>query len=48
VFTVSGAGADIWGTADSFHFAYTALNGDGQIVARVTSARIRICTPRLA
>jgi hypothetical protein len=35
-FTVSGSGADIWGTADSFHFAYQTLNGDGTIIARVT------------
>jgi len=36
-FTVRGAGADIWGTADSFQFVYYPLNGDGQIVARVTA-----------
>jgi hypothetical protein len=36
-FTVSGAGADIWGTADAFHFAYRPLNGDGSIVAQVSS-----------
>ena len=36
-FTVSGAGADIWGAADSFHFVYHPLNGDGQIIARVTA-----------
>jgi endonuclease/exonuclease/phosphatase family metal-dependent hydrolase len=36
-FTVYGAGADIWGTADSFHFVYQPLAGDGQIVARVAS-----------
>jgi phosphatidylserine/phosphatidylglycerophosphate/cardiolipin synthase-like enzyme/regulation of enolase protein 1 (concanavalin A-like superfamily) len=36
VFTVRGAGADIWGTADGFHFAYRPLTGDGRIVARVT------------
>ena len=36
-FTVRGAGADIWGTADSFHFANRALSGDGQITARVAS-----------
>ena len=36
VFTVRGAGADIWGSADAFHFAYRSLSGDGQIVARVT------------
>jgi regulation of enolase protein 1 (concanavalin A-like superfamily)/phosphatidylserine/phosphatidylglycerophosphate/cardiolipin synthase-like enzyme len=36
-FSVSGAGADIWGTADAFNFAYQSLAGDGQIVARVTN-----------
>jgi regulation of enolase protein 1 (concanavalin A-like superfamily) len=36
-FTVAGAGADIWGTADAFRFVYQPLDGDGQIVARVTS-----------
>jgi hypothetical protein len=36
-FTVSGAGADIWGTADAFHFAYRPLSGDVTIVARVAS-----------
>ncbi len=39
VVTVKGAGADIWGTADSFQFAYRSLSGDGQIVARVTSVQ---------
>jgi hypothetical protein len=34
-FTVQGAGADIWGTADAFHFVYQPLSGDGQIVARI-------------
>jgi hypothetical protein len=34
-FAVSGAGADIWGTADGFHFAFRPLPGDGEIVARV-------------
>jgi len=37
VFTVSGAGADVWGTADAFRFAYTTLSGDGSVVARVTT-----------
>ena len=37
VFTVKGAGADIWGNADSFHFMYQPLSGDGQITVRVTS-----------
>ena len=36
-FTVSGSGADIWNSADAFHFAYQTLDGDGQIVARVAS-----------
>lgn len=35
-FTVTGSGADIWGTADAFHYVYRPLNGDGTIVARVT------------
>lgn len=36
-FTVKGSGADIWGTADEFRFAYRALTGDGSITARVDS-----------
>ena len=36
-FTINGAGADIWGTADQFHFAYQPVNGDGEIVTRVAS-----------
>lgn len=36
-FLVRGAGADIWGTADAFHFVFQALKGDGDIVARVLS-----------
>ena len=35
VFTLEGAGADIWGTSDAFRFAYRTLSGDGAIVARV-------------
>jgi hypothetical protein len=37
VFTVLGAGSDIWGPADAFQFVHQPLTGDGQIVARVTS-----------
>jgi len=37
VFSVKGSGADVWGTADAFHFAYTTMSGNGTIVARVTS-----------
>jgi hypothetical protein len=36
-FTIKGAGADVWNTADAFQYAYTTLNGDGKIIARVTS-----------
>jgi regulation of enolase protein 1 (concanavalin A-like superfamily) len=36
-FTVKGAGEDIWGTADAFHFTRTTLAGDGEIRARVAS-----------
>jgi regulation of enolase protein 1 (concanavalin A-like superfamily) len=36
-FSVTGAGADVWGTADAFHYAYTTLTGNGSIVARVAS-----------
>ena len=35
--TITGSGADIWGTADEFHFAYRPLTGDGTLTARVTS-----------
>ncbi|MGE3704498.1 MAG: DUF1349 domain-containing protein [Vicinamibacterales bacterium] len=35
-FTVRGAGADIWGTADAFRFVSQSITGDGTITARVT------------
>src|SRR5712671_5536295 len=35
-FTVSGSGADIWGTADEFHYVYFQVTNDVAIVARVT------------
>ena len=38
-YTVTGSGADIWGTADAFHYAYRSLTGDGEIVARVASVQ---------
>ncbi|HYM25701.1 MAG TPA: hypothetical protein VEU08_20925, partial [Vicinamibacterales bacterium] len=38
-FTISGSGADIWGTADAFHYVYQSLNGDGSIVARIGSVQ---------
>ena len=38
-FTIDGAGADIWGASDAFHFAYIQLPGDGTIVARVATVQ---------
>ena len=35
--TIKGGGADIWGTSDQFNFARTTLNGDGVVIAQVTS-----------
>ena len=35
VYTVRGSGADIWGSADAFHFAHAPLTGDGELIARV-------------
>jgi len=37
IWTVSGSGADIWGTADAFQFSYLGMSGDGTLVARVTA-----------
>ncbi len=36
-YTMTGSGADIWDSADEFHFAYKMLSGIGTIVARVES-----------
>jgi len=36
-FTVQGAGAQIYGTADAFHYVYQPLSGDGTVVARLVS-----------
>jgi len=37
-FTVKGSGTSISGTADSMHFVYQPLSGDGTILARVVSS----------
>ncbi|MFX0558663.1 galactose oxidase-like domain-containing protein, partial [Maribacter sp. CXY002] len=37
VFEVRASGADIWGSADEFHFVYRELTGNGEIIARVTA-----------
>jgi regulation of enolase protein 1 (concanavalin A-like superfamily) len=39
VWSMKGAGADIWGSADAFQFARRPLTGDGEIVARVSSVQ---------
>jgi hypothetical protein len=44
-FTVKGAGSQVWGTADSFNFAYQILSGDGSIVARVACISLTSATP---
>jgi eukaryotic-like serine/threonine-protein kinase len=36
-YTIKGGGADIWGTADNFHFAWQAVEGDCELTARVVS-----------
>ena len=36
-FITSASGDDIWNTADNFHFVYQPFNGDGAIIAQVTS-----------
>ena len=37
IWTVAASGEDIYGPADSFHFVWKPLHGDGQITARVVS-----------
>jgi regulation of enolase protein 1 (concanavalin A-like superfamily) len=36
-FSLQGAGADVFGTADAFHYTYQRMTGDGQITARVAT-----------
>ena len=38
-YTMTGSGADIWGTADQFHFAFKTLTGAGTIIARINSVQ---------
>ncbi len=37
VMSLMAAGADVWGNADEFRYAYKTLIGDGTMIARVTS-----------
>ena len=39
VFTLTGAGADIWGTSDALRFAYVPVTGNCTMIARVTSVQ---------
>ena len=36
-FSVTGGGVDIYLTNDGYHYAYTTLSGDGEIIAKVES-----------
>ena len=36
-FTLRGSGADIWGSADAFQFAWQRVSGDRDVIARVAS-----------
>jgi regulation of enolase protein 1 (concanavalin A-like superfamily)/HKD family nuclease len=38
-FSVTASGADIWGTADAFHFVYQQMSGDFTFQARVASVQ---------
>ncbi len=37
VFAVTGSGADIWGTADAFHYVYQPATGDAVVTAHVST-----------
>jgi hypothetical protein len=41
-FTVTGSGADVWGSADQFHYAYRSMTGNGTIIARVATVQAGI------
>ena len=36
-YNLIASGTDIWDQVDGFHYAYTTMNGDGEIIARVIS-----------
>jgi len=36
-YSITGSGADIWGTADALHYVYKPLVGDGQMTVNVVS-----------
>jgi hypothetical protein len=41
VFSVAGAGADIWGSTDQFQYVYQPLDGNGAIVAAVAALQLQ-------
>jgi hypothetical protein len=36
-YTLTASGSDIWDPSDRFHYAYEALTGDGEIIARIVN-----------
>jgi regulation of enolase protein 1 (concanavalin A-like superfamily) len=36
-YTIKAGGADVWGTADEFHYVYRSVSGDFDVVSRVAS-----------
>jgi hypothetical protein len=39
IFSVTGAGVDIWGSSDQFMFVYRQISGDATIIARVATVQ---------
>ena len=39
LFTVTGTGADIWGTSDAFRYVYIPVTGNCTMIARVTGVQ---------
>jgi outer membrane protein assembly factor BamB len=37
IWTIQGAGGDIWGTSDQFHFVWQTLSANGSVRARITA-----------
>ena len=38
-YSITGGGEDVWALADSFHFAHQSIEGDFELVARVTKVQ---------
>ncbi len=37
IITIAGSGSDVWGSNDELHFAYQNVNGNCEVIARVSS-----------